>query len=171
MVSVFIPKEVDADETRVAATPDTVKRLNKAGFTVWVEKNAGERSFFHDQAYRDVGAQITEDAAQGFAQADVVLKLQPPTMRSSINKHEADMVKEGALWIGFLWPRNDKSTVERLSKRKVTSFAMDMVPRISRAQSMDALSSQSNLAGYKAVLMAADTLAKPFPMMMTAAGT
>ena len=171
MPMIFVPKEILHEETRVAASPETVKRLVKMGFQVVVERDAGLASFFSDEAYIEAGAQIQNDVREGYAQADVILKVQPPLQNKLIERHEADLPKEGALWVSFLWPRTERPLMERLAARKVSAFAMDMIPRISRAQNMDALSSQSNIAGYKAVLIAADHLPKLFPLMMTAAGT
>ncbi|MCB9637355.1 MAG: Re/Si-specific NAD(P)(+) transhydrogenase subunit alpha [Myxococcales bacterium] len=171
MPTIFVPKEILHEETRVAASPETVKRLVKTGFQLLVERGAGLESFFSDEEYTEAGASICNDVADGYAKADVILKVQPPRENTLLERHEADMAKEGALWLGFLWPRTERALVDRLAARKVSAFAMDMIPRISRAQSMDALSSQSNIAGYKAVLIAADHLPKMFPLMMTAAGT
>jgi len=164
MVQAFIPRESEPGETRVAATPDTARKLVAARLAVAVEKGAGERASFADAAYVAAGATVVADRRAGLAAADLVLQLHPPR-----DAHE--LPKQGATLLSFLYPHLRLDVVRQLAERGVTSFAMDLVPRISRAQSMDALSSQANLAGYKAVLMAADRLGKLFPMLMTAAGT
>ncbi len=169
--TIFIPKEVTPDETRVAGTPETVKRMVKNGFTVLVEAGAGEGSSITDESYKEAGATIEADPAKGFAAADVVLKLHPPRQSEKLGKHEADAMKEGAILVSFLWALIDKDNVKKAAERQLTTFAMDQIPRITRAQSMDALSSQANLAGYKAVLLGASHLPKIFPMLTTAAGT
>lgn len=165
MTQVFIPKELQEDETRVAASPETVKRMVKLGLVVEVEKGAGTASHMLDQAYTDVGAKIVEDAAAGLGAADMVLKVNPP------QNAEVDAMKEGALLISFVWSIQNAELSKRIADKKVDCIAMEAVPRISRAQKMDALSSQGNLAGYKAVLQAADALDRIMPMMVTAAGT
>jgi len=164
MPILFVPRETSSDETRVAAVPETVKKLTAAGFQMMVESGAGQGCHLTDEEYRTAGAEIT-DAAAGYAKADVVLKLHPPTLE------EADRLREGTILVSFLFPFNQAELLDRLCRRKITAFAMDQIPRITRAQSMDALSSQANIAGYKAVLLAADTLGKLFPLLMTAAGT
>lgn len=161
MLGIFIPKESASNETRVALTPDAVTKLTKDGFQVAIEKNAGIGAHFDDEAYRKAGATLT-DATTGYAGADIVLQFHPP---------EAAQLKTGALVVAFLWPSAHKDLLSKLAARKIDAFAMDQVPRISRAQKMDALSSQSNLAGYKAAMLAAEHLPKLFPLMMTAAGT
>ena len=164
MPILFVPRETSADETRVAAVPETVKKLTAAGFQLMVESGAGRGCHLTDEEYRTAGAEIT-DAGAGYARADVVLKLHPPTLE------EADRLREGSILVSFLFPHSQGELLDRLNRRKITAFAMDQIPRITRAQSMDALSSQANIAGYKAVLLAADTLGKLFPLLMTAAGT
>jgi NAD(P) transhydrogenase subunit alpha len=132
---------------------------------VLVESGAGEGAFHSDTAFERAGARIVPDAATLYGQADVVLKVQKPTLE------EVDQLREGAVLVSFLQALTSPELVERLAARRITSFGMEGIPRISRAQKMDALSSQANIAGYKAVLIAAESLAKFFPMMMTAAGT
>jgi NAD(P) transhydrogenase subunit alpha len=163
MLEVFIPTESEAGETRVAATPETVKKLAALGATVTVQSGAGERASFLDAAYAAAGAKVESDAKAALARADLVLRLHPP--------RADELPKAGATVVSFLYPAARADLVRQLAQKRVTSFAMELMPRISRAQSMDALSSQSNIAGYKAVLMAADRLSKLFPMLMTAAGT
>jgi len=171
MPTVFIPRETGADETRVAAVPDSVKKMVKTGHQVVVEAGAGVKSGFADEDYREAGASVSDDPKAQFAAADVVIKLHPPCLNETAGGHEAELLKEGAILISFLFPHGNQDVVDKLKSRKVTAFAMDRIPRITRAQSMDALSSQANIAGYKAVLMGADALGKLFPLLMTAAGT
>lgn len=161
---VGVPKETAALERRVSVVPETVSKLG-AGVSVVVEKGAGESAGYPDTEYTSAGATIASDQKSLYAQADIILKVTPMT------PDEASLVKEGALTISFLYPLANLETVKRLASRKATTFAMELIPRISRAQPMDALSSQANVAGYKAVLLAADTVPKVFPLMMTAAGT
>jgi NAD(P) transhydrogenase subunit alpha len=161
---VGVPKETAALERRVSIVPETVSKLG-TGVTVSVEKGAGESAGFPDSDYTAAGATIASDQKALYAGADIVLKVMPPT------PEEAALVKEGATTISFLYPVANLEAVKGLAARKATSFAMELIPRISRAQPMDALSSQANIAGYKAVLLAADTVPKLFPLMMTAAGT
>ncbi|MEN8149303.1 MAG: Re/Si-specific NAD(P)(+) transhydrogenase subunit alpha, partial [Planctomycetota bacterium] len=171
MLSVFVPREVFEEESRVAATPETVRHYVKAGLAVHVEAGAGHASGFPDPEYEEAGAQVSGDAKALFGTADVILKVNPPEMREDLGAHEADLMKNGALLVSFLYPAVNPDVAEMLGTRGVVAFAMDLVPRITRAQKMDALSSQSNLAGYKAVVIAADHMKKIFPMLMTAAGT
>jgi H+-translocating NAD(P) transhydrogenase subunit alpha len=161
---VGVPKETAALERRVSVVPETVSKLGP-GVSIVVEKGAGENAGFQDSEYASAGATIASDQKGLYSQADVILKVTPFT------PDEASLVKEGAVTISFLSPLANLETVKRLSSRKATVFAMELIPRISRAQPMDALSSQANIAGYKAVILAADTVPKLFPLMMTAAGT
>lgn len=167
MPHLFVPKERQSGETRVACTPETAKRLIKEGVTLVVESGAGAAAHFTDEAYRSAGAQIAGEAEVGaaIAKADVVLKVAPPTV------DEVKRLKQGAIVIGLMAPYKNLETVRALRDQKVTSLAMELIPRISRAQSMDALSSQASIGGYKAVLLAATQLDKYFPLLMTAAGT
>ena len=162
-MKVGVPKETLAGERRVAIVPETARGLVKAGIQVAVEAGAGAAAFFGDAAYIDAGANVS-DAATAFA-GDAVLKVQPPS------PDEVGRLHEGSVLISFLQPASNADTIGALVKRKVTAFSLDLVPRISRAQSMDALSSQAGIAGYKAVLLAANHLPKFFPLLMTAAGT
>jgi NAD(P) transhydrogenase subunit alpha len=174
MPKALIVKEWAAREALVAATPETVKRLVKEGIEVVVESGAGESAFLVDERYQSVGARIATDLADEWSQADLVLKVAPLGMNPKLGQNgndEASALKPGALVIGFLQPYRNLAMVKKLATGKVTSLAMELVPRITRAQSMDALSSQANVAGYKAVLLAAARLGKYFPMLMTAAGT
>jgi proton-translocating NAD(P)+ transhydrogenase subunit alpha len=164
-VQVATPKETAEDERRVALVPDTATKLIAAGLEVSVESGAGEASFFGDDAYEKAGVKIVKGAAAVLKDAGSVLKVQAPTIA------EVNLLKSGAVLISFLQPATQGDIIKALAKRGVTAFSLELVPRISRAQSMDALSSQASAAGYKAVLMAAGRLGKFFPMMMTAAGT
>jgi H+-translocating NAD(P) transhydrogenase subunit alpha len=161
---VGVPKETGALERRVSVVPETVSKFG-AGVSVVVEKGAGESAGFPDSEYTSAGATVASDQKSLYAQSDVILKVTPMT------PDEASLVKEGATTISFLSPLANLETVKTLASRKATVFAMELIPRISRAQPMDALSSQANVAGYKAVILAADTVPKLFPLMMTAAGT
>lgn len=171
MPTVLVPREIVAGETRVAATPDTVKRMVRDGFSVAVESGAGSGASISDAAFQKVGAQIGSDLAALYKEADLVVKIHPPQFHEGLGGYEADFLKEGSVLVSFLWPTANPGTVKALTDRKVTAFAMERIPRITRAQAMDALSSQANIAGYKAVLVAAEKLPKLFPMLMTAAGT
>lgn len=162
-VRVLVPKEQMPEERRVALVPEIAGRLAKLGVTVMIEKNMGSGAYFTDDAYQQ--AQIVEQNAQFYQQAEVVLKVQPPT------EDEIDQMKEGTVVIGFMHPYRYPEIIAKLRDKKITSLAMELVPRISRAQSMDALSSQAAVAGYKAVIRAADLASVFFPMLTTAAGT
>ncbi|MGH9602387.1 MAG: Re/Si-specific NAD(P)(+) transhydrogenase subunit alpha [Terriglobales bacterium] len=159
---VGVPKETVAGERRVALVPDLVPKLAKAGLEVVVESGAGAAAGFLDPAYAAKGARLEADA---FAQADVLLKVQPPT------PDEIARMKTGAVLISFLRPYDNIAAIQALAARNVTAFSMELMPRITRAQPMDALSAMSTIAGYKAVLIAAGHLPKFFPLLMTAAGT
>jgi NAD(P) transhydrogenase subunit alpha len=169
MLTVLVTKERVKGETRVAGTPDTVKALIKAGLAVTVEAGAGEHAFLSDKQYADAGAQIAPDAKAAWSTADFILKVRAPEKHAELDEVEAP--KEGAVIIGFLAPYKNDDMIRRLAAKKVTTLPMELVPRITRAQKMDALSSQANIAGYKAVLLAAVNLPKYFPLFMTAAGT
>ena len=170
-MKVGIPKEVAAGERRVALVPDTVARLVASGMEVVVESGAGEGANFSDEMYTDAGAALSPDPDSVLGSVEVILKVQGPAMNEALNKHEVDLIADGTALISFLQPLTNLDLVRKLKTKGITSFSMDTVPRIARAQSMDALSSMSSLAGYKAAIMAADSLAKYFPMMITAAGT
>lgn len=165
-----VAKEVEVGERRVALVPDTVARLVKLGLEVLVEAGAGERSFFSDAAYEAAGAKIISDNATLWGEADILLKVGLPQERED-GRSEVDLLREGAVLIGFLNPLGQPAVMQRLAERQITAFSIEMIPRTTRAQSMDALSSQASVAGYKAVLIAAAALPKYFPMLTTAAGT
>ncbi len=157
-------KETKEFERRVALTPDVIKQLVKKEFKVTVEKGAGLLSSFSDEDYLAVGATISPDLKTA-CQAEVIMKV------NSFTVEEVSLMKEGAICLSFMYAYTIPEVLEAMNKKKITSFSMDAVPRISRAQKMDALSSQANLAGYKTVLLGANALGKIFPLMMTAAGT
>ena len=160
---IAVLKESAPGETRVAATPETVKKIVGLGHTVSVQAGAGEAAAAPDQQYKDAGAEISADG--GIGQAELVVKVRRPT------DSEIAKIKPGAGFASLLEPYGDRGVIEALAKAKIDALAMEFIPRISRAQSMDALSSQANLAGYRAVLEAANLYGRAFPMMMTAAGT
>jgi NAD(P) transhydrogenase subunit alpha len=162
---IAIPKERRAGETRVAATPETVRKLKGLGLDVTVESGAGEAARYADADYLAAGATIAPDAASALKNADIVLKVRAPS------GDEIALLKRGAILVGLLSPASEKETIARLAEAGVDAFAMEFLPRISRAQAMDVLSSQANLAGYKAVIDAAALFGRAMPMMMTAAGT
>jgi H+-translocating NAD(P) transhydrogenase subunit alpha len=164
-VKVAIPKETAAGERRVALVPDTATKLIAAGLQVSIQSGAGQAAYLTDSAYEAVGVTVVPEAAELLKDADAVLKVQPPEVA------DARLLRRGAVLISFLQPATQADIVRALAAQGVTAFSLELVPRISRAQSMDALSSQASAAGYKAVLMAAGRLGKFFPMMMTAAGT
>jgi NAD(P) transhydrogenase subunit alpha len=168
---IAVPKEVAPDETRVALVPETVGKFAKSGHELQVESGAGDRAGYPDEAYRQAGATVVTDARALLAQADVVMKVREPMMHPVLAAHEADLVREGALLIGQLGRDPNSEAAKKLAARKVTAYSMEMLPRISRAQKMDVLSSQATIAGYKAAIMGADRLGKIFPLFMTAAGT
>ena len=167
---IAVPKETAPGERRVGLTPDAIKRLASDALVVVVETGAGEEAGFGDEAYREVGAGVAPDAKAVLAGADVVLKVAPPRALEG-GGHEADALPEGVLLACFLRPHESGDLLDRLAARSVTALALELVPRITRAQSMDALTSQSNLAGYKAVIIGAGALGRIFPLLMTAAGT
>ena len=172
MTTVFVPQETRPGETRVAATPETVKRLVKLGVTVTVEEGAGRGSYFPDEDYVEAGGKIVPPTAESWSAADIVLKVQPPAPHPQLGQHEADLLREGAVLVSFVWSVIEPELARRLNARKLSVLAMEAVPRtLSRAQKVDALSSQANLSGYKAALLAANALGRGMPMMTTAAGT
>ena len=166
---VGIPKEIVPGEHRVALVPDAVKTLTDIGIEVVVESGAGVAAGCPDAAYEAAGAKIASDAATVFDK-DCVIKVQPPAGLPD-GTHEIDALRGGATLIGFLKPLDLPDVARRLAKQRVTAFSMELMPRISRAQSMDALSAMSTISGYRAVLLGAAALPKIFPMMVTAAGT
>jgi len=164
-LNVVIPKEIAPGERRVAVTPDVAGRIVKAGNVVFLERGAGVNAGFLDDQYTSAGATLVDGAQAAYAKAELTLKVQRPL------DEEIALLPEGSALLAFLQPFVNPEFAQRLSQRRITSFSMELIPRISRAQSMDALSSQATVSGYKAVLLAADALPKFFPMLMTAAGT
>ncbi|MCK5284472.1 MAG: Re/Si-specific NAD(P)(+) transhydrogenase subunit alpha [Alphaproteobacteria bacterium] len=164
-LNIAVLKETAEHENRVSASVETVKKLSALGCVVTIETGAGINASITDQAFKDAGAKISKTAEDTLKSADIVLKVQPPSTS------ELQDIKKGTLLIGLLAPYSNEKLNDSLAKAGIDSFSMEMVPRISRAQSMDVLSSQSNLAGYKAVIDAASQYTSAFPMMMTAAGT
>ena len=171
-MTIGVPKEIMHGEHRVSATPDTVKKMVGEGATVLVEKGAGEGAFFADSAYAAAGAQLVEDVQEIYAKSAVILKVKEPLFNEKVNKHEAEMVRDGQYLITFLHPAApvNHEMMKKLAATGVISITLDGIPRISRAQGMDALTSMSTVAGYKSVLMASNRLSKFMPMVGTAVG-
>ncbi|ASC69278.1 Alanine dehydrogenase [Halomicronema hongdechloris C2206] len=165
-----IPKEVAAGECRVAATPDTVKKLRKLGFDVFVEQGAGVAATFPDPAYEAAGCHIVSDAKSLWQQVDIVLKVRPPQFHPELDIHEADLLRPEQTLASFIGPAQNTALMNHLASREATVLAMDTVPRISRAQKMDALSSMANIAGYRAIIEAANHFGRCFTGQITAAG-
>ena len=145
-MKVGIPSEIFANELRVAATPKTVKRLQKQGFEVFIQHNAGLKANFSNQEFEDAGAHIVNTALEIYSQSDIVLKVKEPSLE------EVDLMKEGLVLLSYLWPAQNQVLLQKLADKKVNAVAMDAIPRISRAQKMDVLSSMANIAGYRAVI-------------------
>jgi H+-translocating NAD(P) transhydrogenase subunit alpha len=165
-----IPKEIYPNECRVAATPDTAQKLQKLGFEVLIESGAGAKANFSDEAYKSVNCAIIEGTENLYQWADIILKVRPPQDHPQLGKHEAQLLKENQTLISFLYPAQNPELIEKLAQQKATVFAMDAIPRISRAQKMDALSSMANIAGYRAVVEAANNFGRFFTGQITAAG-
>jgi H+-translocating NAD(P) transhydrogenase subunit alpha len=170
-MKISIPRERRPEERRVAASPDSVKRMAGMGLEVLVESGAGAATSFPDQAYAAAGGKIVADAKAALGEGDIVLKVQRPLRGGDGPLDELALMKRGAVLIGMLQPLQYPQDVEAYARAGIAAFAMELVPRITRAQAMDVLSSQANLAGYRAVLDAAGEFGRAFPMMMTAAGT
>jgi NAD(P) transhydrogenase subunit alpha len=170
-LNVAVVKEILQGERRVALVPESCSKLSKAGLTVVMESGAGSAAFFSDDDYRASGAKVENGPAAVLGGADLVLKVQPPAFNHVVGLHEADMMRPGSLLAGQLVPSRHPDAMAKLAERGVTAFAMDRIPRITRAQPMDTLSSMANIAGYKAVLIASTLLPRYFPMLTTAAGT
>jgi NAD(P) transhydrogenase subunit alpha len=165
-----VPREIASGERRVALVPEVVSQLTRAGHRVVVERGAGIRAGFTDEAYRSTGCDLADSAEEIYSTAQMILKVQRPG-RADAGEAELDQIKEGSVLIGLLQPSGDPALFQQLAERRIVACSMELVPRTTRAQMMDALSSQSTVAGYKAVLLAANALQKFFPMLMTAAGT
>ncbi len=164
-MKIAIPKETKIKENRVSVTPDTIKDLIKKGFSCTIEKGAGENSYFKDDVYTAAGATVAGSRKELFSNADIILAVNPPSA------DDIAAMKKEAILISFMYAATHPDLVKACVGAGITAFSVDAIPRISRAQKMDALSSQANLAGYKSVILAADNLGKIFPMLMTAAGT
>ena len=165
-----VPKETSAGERRVALVPESGKKLIQAGYTIAMEAGAGDAAGFSDSAYREVGVTIWGDPAALLSSADLVLKVNAPSAGDGQGS-ETDWMREGAIYIGSLMPLRNLEAVRALAARRITAFSTDAIPRTTRAQSMDTLSSMASISGYKGALLAAAELNKYFPMLMTAAGT
>jgi NAD(P) transhydrogenase subunit alpha len=170
-MQIAVPREIAPGERRVALTPDVIPQLVGAGHKILFQRGAGDLAGFQDDSYSAAGAQLIDDAPTLYAAAEMILKIQRPAISASDQLDELALIKEGAVLIGLLQPSGDAEFFRRVAERRITALSMELVPRTTRAQMMDALSSQSTVAGYKAVLLAANALQKFFPMLMTAAGT
>ncbi len=168
---ISVPKEIMPGERRVALTPDVVKRLVGGGATVRVQKGAGIEASYPDDAYTKVGAEIVDDAAAIWKDADILVKVQPPVLDPAAGGNELENIKEGAVLLSMMQPFTNFEVVKAVAGKGVTGFGLEALPRITRAQSMDILSSMATVAGYKAVLLGAAATGKLFPMLTTAAGT
>ena len=166
-----VPKEIFPGERRVAATPSTIDKLIKLGHEVCVQSGAGLGANFLDSAYQEAGAKVLPDALAVWQESDLIMKVRAPELNSETNVHELDLVKEGSRIISFIWPSQNEDLIKTLAEKNVSTLAMDCVPRISRAQKMDALSSMANIAGYRAVVEAAHHFGRFFTGQMTAAGS
>src|SRR5258706_734946 len=166
-----VPREIASGERRVEIVPEVVPLLTRAGHRVVVGRGAGQRAGFTDEAYKAVGADVVETPEQIYSTAQMILKVQRPARAESSSEAELDMLTEGTVLIGLLQPSGDPALFQQLADREIIACSMELVPRTTRAQMMDALSSQSTVAGYKAVLLAANALEKFFLLLMTAAGT
>ena len=169
-MKIGVPNEIHDNECRVAMTPDTAKRLQKLGFETAIEAGAGASANFTDDTYLEAGVEVISDTAELWANSDILLKVRPPEQHPTLGKHEIELLSEGSTLISFLWPAQNEDLLKRLAAQKVTALAMDSVPRISRAQKLDALSSMANIAGYRAVIEAANHFGRFFTGQITAAG-
>ena len=169
-MKIGVPKEIHDGEMRVATSPDVATQLQKLGFTVAIEAGAGRTANFEDEAYRQAGVTVLGDAASVWSSSDIILKVRAPERHPALNVDEVDLLRPGQMLIAFLWPAQNPDLLKRLAAKGVTALAMDSVPRISRAQKMDALSSMANIAGYRAVIEAAEHFGRFFTGQITAAG-
>lgn len=169
-MKIGIPKEVHAGEKRVATTPEVAKQLIKLGYEVAIEAGAGSAAHFSDASYVEAGVTVVKNAKEIWSESDIILKVRGPELNPDLNIEEVDLLKENQIYISFLWPAQNPELLKKLAEKKVTAMAMDMVPRISRAQKMDALSSMANIAGYRAVVEAAQNFGRFFTGQITAAG-
>jgi len=169
-MKIGVPREVHPEECRVALTPETAQQIQKLGFSIAIEAGAGEKAHFSDDAYREAGVEVIDEVKALWAGSDIVMKVRGPEMHPGLCVDEAELLPEGATLISFIWPAQNAEMLDRLAARKATVMAMDSVPRISRAQKMDALSSMANIGGYRAVIEAANHFGRFFTGQVTAAG-
>ncbi len=169
-MKIGVPKEIHESESRVATTPDVAGQLIGMGFTVSIESGAGVRANFTDDAYREAGVEIVADTRELWSQSDIVIKVRPPETHPELGVDETELLREGATLISFVWPAQNPELMDRLQAKQATVLAMDSIPRISRAQKLDALSSMANIAGYRAVIEAANHFGRFFTGQITAAG-
>lgn len=169
-MKIGVPKEIHDKEHRVAMTPETSLRLQKLGYECFIEAGAGVKANFTDEAYTAAGVKVIADTKSLWSESDIILKVRAPEHHSDLNIHESELLQEGSTLISFIWPAQNESLLQQLTARKVTVLAMDSVPRISRAQKFDALSSMANIAGYRAVIEAANHFGRFFTGQITAAG-
>ncbi len=165
-----VPKEIFAGEARVAATPDTAQKLQKLGFEILIEAGAGAKANFPDEAFEKANCRIINETAALWQEADIILKVRAPEMNEKLGKHEAEMLSKGKMLISFIYPAQNQELLEKLAAQGANVIAMDAIPRISRAQKMDALSSMANIAGYRAVVESANAFGRFFTGQITAAG-
>jgi NAD(P) transhydrogenase subunit alpha len=170
-MKIGVLKEIVAGEKRVALNPGAVGRLSGAGCEVVVQSGAGEDAMITDEAYREAGAKILGSSQEVCSEADIIPKVQRPVNDTTVGKHEAQMMKEGLVLVSYFMPHEDPELLNLLAERRITAFSMNLIPRITRAQSMDVLSSQATVSGYQAVLIGATAVGRFFPMLTTAAGT
>jgi NAD(P) transhydrogenase subunit alpha len=168
---IVVPKEILPGENRVACVPDVASKLIKEGFQIQVEKDAGLNAGYTNEMYESAGAKVIDNLNDLYSSADIVIKVQRPLDHPDAGKNETELFKEGTLLITFLYPLVHPDLAKKCAEKKINVISMDMIPRTTIAQKMDALSSQANIGGYKSVIMCADALGKIFPLMMTAAGT
>lgn len=169
-MKIGVPKEVYAGEKRVATTPEVAEKLQKLGFSVALESTAGVAAKYSDDAYREAGVEIIDDTRELWSSSDIILKVRAPGPHSKLACDELELLREGQTLISFIWPAQNEELLNKLAEKKVTALAMDSVPRISRAQKMDALSSMANIGGYRAVVEAAQHFGRFFTGQITAAG-
>jgi H+-translocating NAD(P) transhydrogenase subunit alpha len=169
-MKIAVPREIHAGERRVATTPEVAKQLQKLGYTVAIESGAGDTAYFTDAAYREAGVEIVQDPKALWASSDIILKVRTPEHHPVLNIHEADLLQEGQTLISFIWPAQNEALLQRLASKKINVLSIDSIPRISRAQKMDALSSMANIAGYRAVIESAENFGRFFTGQITAAG-
>ena len=169
-MKIGVPKEIHAGESRVALTPETAERLQKLGYTVAIESGAGRRANFSDDAYREAGVEVYDDVKALWADSDIVMKVRAPETHPHECIDETELLREGSTLISFIWPAQNEELMQKLSQKKVNVLAMDCVPRISRAQKLDALSSMANISGYRAVVEASNVFGRFFTGQITAAG-